>query len=74
MITFERFEDALQTRACQASGKHYRDYQVGYLLSMVQTNISWERATVDLERTIFNHPQPSEQDLIDLLSKKVDKI
>lgn len=69
METFERFEDALRVRANLQSGEYANDFMIGYLLSMVHSQMDYKKAIKDLEHTITNFVPygQDEQPLVDLM-------
>jgi hypothetical protein len=66
---YDRFEDALKTRATQINPNDAYSYMTGYLLSHIQYGNSIEAATKSLEKLITEHSDPfvNEQRAVDLM-------
>jgi hypothetical protein len=68
MYDFDRFEDALKTRAELSNPDNPYPYMTGYLLSMVKHQGNIESSTKHLEKTIQEQTSSvGEQMLFDLM-------
>ena len=69
MYDFDRFEDALKTRATQMNPNDVNAYMAGFMLSMIQYELSIEGATKALEKYIRDHQDVflNEQRAVDLM-------
>ena len=72
MYDFDRFQDALFTRAELINPTNPYPYMTGYLLSMVKHQGDIEYSTKDLEKTIREQTSSvDEQTLVDLMWQNV---